>query len=314
VTQSARPIRTPTRALASIGRVALQPWIPSSPHRMPGGWVPPALHARSTPQSALHETSEPSHVYARQISAQWAAAYPRLKEGTAKPWPTRRTAVQLPPRSSWLAPTKAHSMLSTRTTTPSPVSAGYATRSSLSSWSADPSRYNHHLPGSTGASQISRYRLNSSRARPPQRPRAQLSNVPSNVFVDIPHQGVATGTHSGPKVEVSPYSSSRRLTNRWAPPNEASHVLYRENPIDSALRVPSGRRDRRLQPDEDSSSTLNIDQGTHATFEGDLVLDGTELAAWMIRQIAEALATVPTGTTGPDGRMAPTPPGTALFF
>jgi hypothetical protein len=55
-------------------------------------------------------------------------------------------------------------------------------------------------------------------------------------------------------------------------------------------------------------------QSTSPSFEGELILDGSALGAWMIRHLADHLADTPTGTTGPDPRVVPTTPGAPLFF
>jgi hypothetical protein len=301
------------QTLASTGRKALQPRIPNQLRTTLNNWAPRTLLPHSPRRHESDSTSEISHTYARPDSPRWSTVYTRATQGFVRARQSREKAVP-PLQPSWLATNALSSRTSARTIRFNPKFSKSATSRGMNTDTTGHPRHDRRQPQSAGGPRNLGYHLKSMISSPLDEPRKRGSGLGSADVVATPHLPIIQRQRSRSPTGIPSHNTSDGTPNKWAPIDEPAASFYRANDPNGLIHVGSPRTELAARPNRDTSANSNTDQRDLRAFEGELILDGTELAAWMIRQIAETLATAPMGTTGPDGRMAPTPAGTALFF
>jgi hypothetical protein len=126
--------------------------------------------------------------------------------------------------------------------------------------------------------------------------------------------GIAPTAPSGPLPRGAAPGIAWRTKHPWVPTSGAVHA----NPVNRTLSSSSDMRLSAIHAlNEDSSrygSTQAAPSERQALVQGEIILDGSDLIAWITRQLADAMVTAPYGSAGPDGRVTPPTSGAALFL
>ena len=148
-------------------------------------------------------------------------------------------------------------------------------------------------------------------------PRARSRHDVSSQF----HPPISRPTAGETAVPYKPRKQSRTPLNirfaegrRWAPAARANSLSIPHPSSTSALPSPGvGYRADRITDQEGARAEAGAG-GISPTVEGELILDGAELGAWVIRHLSDSLSTAAFASpSAPDGRIAPPGLGSALY-
>lgn len=301
------------RALVSTGQAALRPLKPSQLRTGPKGWAPAAIVGRPPGRETRGDTTRLSRLYPRNVSmvaprrdgptiTGYSAGGRRVSKSIDRPaHSSLRSFMGGPHLRASVGATKVRGDQLLRIAA---LATGGAAQPAARIRPIAP-----HLAAATKRSHVSP----ASTTPDTSAPRARVSTAPPNVRPQRQRSRAILQTASRVGAAASVHNGSRR-PSQWAPPGNICGPLGPSNgdpmagTAGSAARAPPGAGEEPRLSEPTDASTAN------SAWDGELILDSAELGAWMTRHLTEALSVAGTGTTGPDARMAPTPPGSAPFF
>lgn len=161
------------------------------------------------------------------------------------------------------------------------------------------------------ASYFEYYRPTSSTFSPRARSRMDVS---SQFPISGPTAGETAVPYKPRKQSRTPLNLRFAEGRRWAPAARANSLSIPHPSSTSALPSPGvGYRADRITDQEVARAEAGAG-GISPTVEGELILDGAELGAWVIRHLSDSLSTATFASpSAPDGRIAPPGLGSALY-
>ncbi len=315
------------RRLSWAGLVALRPWKPELMGSSMATWAPPHIFGRMVERRGIFDVSQ----FSRQalvgklqglaslgMGLAAGAAVSSLARQTAsrERWSTRYSAVLRGPGAAW------QRQIASYTISPAyghvarvdePVVDASSRRGGLRS------RSNTHASATsaavTSASPISsRLPIFFRRVDPMAALGKRTTSRGAIRGTALSVAGVIEHSKAGRPLLPADESVAVREGKRWAPTNPASAPRNRQtySELLPAVVQPNGHLSA-VAAGWHGAADVGISESAPTVTAGELILDGAELGSWVIRHLADSLAVAPMGTTGPDGRIAPPAPGTALY-